>query len=170
MAVFNAIRTVLAIREFQDTVVPPEMINQIIEAGRLSGSSMNLQPWHFIVVQKRETLQQIGAVTKYGPYVAQAPVAIVVVIDRSVFAISDASRAIQSMILTAWDAGIGSNWVGFVDFEGSDSVNPLLGIPAGHDILAILPFGYPAKEVGQGKKKRKPVAEVVSGERFGEPW
>ena len=63
-----------------------------------------------------------------------------VVTDKSDFSISDASRAIQSMILTAWDEGVGSNWVGFF---GLEQVNPLLNVPAGLEVLAILPFGYP---------------------------
>ena len=55
MEVFEAVRTILAVREFQDKAVPPESVRRIVEAGRLSGSSMNRQPWHFIVV--RESLR-----------------------------------------------------------------------------------------------------------------
>jgi nitroreductase len=64
MEVFEAVRTVLAVREFQDKAVPPESVRRIVEAGRLSGSSMNRQPWHFIVVQNRESLRQLGALRK----------------------------------------------------------------------------------------------------------
>ena len=104
---------------------------------------------------------------QYGPYIAQAPLAIAVVIDRTRFAVSDGSRAIQSMVLTAWDEGIGSNWVGFM---GPDEVKPVLGIADDRDLLAIVPFGYPAQPAGKGHKKRKTVDEVVFGERFGEPY
>jgi len=55
MEVFEAVRTMLAVREFQDKPVPPESVRRIVEAGRLSGGSMNRQPWHFIVV--RESLR-----------------------------------------------------------------------------------------------------------------
>ena len=64
MEVFEAVRTVLAVREFQDKAVPPESVRRIVEAGRLSGSSMNRQPWHFIVVQNRESLRQLGALSQ----------------------------------------------------------------------------------------------------------
>ena len=57
MEVFEAVRTMLAVREFQDKAVPPESVRRIVGAGRLSGSSMNRQPWHFIVVQNRESLR-----------------------------------------------------------------------------------------------------------------
>lgn len=167
MDVFDAIRTVLAVRSYADKPVPPEAIRRIVEAGRLTGSSMNLQPWHFIVIENRETLRQLGALARSGPYVAGAPLAIVVAIENSRFAQSDASRAIQSMILTAWSEGIGSNWVGFM---GLAEIKALLGVPESLEILAILPFGYPAKAVGLGRKKRKLLAEVAHRERFGQAF
>jgi hypothetical protein len=46
----------------------------------------------------------------------------------------------------------------------------LLGIPAEMDIPAILPFGYPAQAVGQGKKQRKPLGTVAHREKFGQPF
>src|SRR5439155_1912666 len=125
------------------------------------------QPWHFIVVRDAETLRRLGALASSGPYVAQAPLAIVVATDRTRFAISDASRAIQSMLLTAWADGVGSNWVGF---GGLDNAKALLYIPANLDVLAVLPFGYPARPVGRGKKQRKPLREVAHRDRYGRPF
>jgi len=164
--VFEAVRTVLAVRKYQDKAVPPDVVRRIVEAGRLTGSSMNGQPWQFIVVEDRETLRQLGALARTGPYIAQAPLAIVVVIENSKFSVSDASRAIQSMILTAWSEGIGSNWVGFF---GLDDVKSLLGIPKDLDVLAIVPFGYPVRATGKGKKRRKSFEEVVHYGRFAHP-
>ena len=167
MEVFEAVRTVLAVREYQDKPVPAEIVQRIVEAGRLTGSSMNRQPWHFIVVQDHDTPRQLGALAKTGPYTGQAALAIVVVIQRTPFSVSDGSRAIQSMMLTAWSEGVGSNWVGFM---GMTEVKPLLGIPDNLDMLAIIPFGYPARPVGKGKKNRKPLSEVAHLERFGQPF
>jgi nitroreductase len=167
MEVFEAVRTALAIRNYKETAVPSEVVRRIVEAGRLSGSAMNGQPWHFIAVEDRETLRQLGSVARTGPYVAQAPLAVVVAVHRTKFAVADASRAIQSMILTAWAEGVGSNWVGFM---GLDDVKPILGIPGDLDVLAIIPFGYPPKAVGKGKKNRKPLSEVAHRGRFGQPF
>jgi nitroreductase len=64
------------------------------EAGRLTGSGMNGQPWHFIIVRDPETLRKLGSMASSGPYVAQGPLAIVVATEKSRFAVSDASRAI----------------------------------------------------------------------------
>ena len=166
MEVFESVRTVLAVRSYQDKPLPPDVVTRIVEAGRLTASSMNGQPWHFVVVENRDMLRRLAVAARTGPYIAQAPLAIVVVIERTRFAVSDASRAIQSMILTAWSEGVGSNWVGFV---GMLDLNALLGIPDTLDVLAVLPFGYPVQPGGQGKKRRKPASEVVHRERFGQP-
>ncbi|MGH2374817.1 MAG: nitroreductase family protein [Candidatus Methylomirabilaceae bacterium] len=167
MEVFAAVRTVLAVRRYRDTPVPAEIVGRIVEAGGLTGSGMNAQPWHFIVVENRDTLRQIGSLVRSGPYIAQAAFAIVVAIEKTRFAVSDGSRAIQSMILTAWSEGIGSNWAGFLGMTG---VKSLLAIPDGLDVLAILPFGYPAQAHGRGKKQRKPLSKVAHRGRFGQSF
>ena len=56
METFDAIRTVLAVRHFKDTLIPEPIVRQIVEAGRLTASGGNGQPWHFIVVRDKETL------------------------------------------------------------------------------------------------------------------
>jgi nitroreductase len=71
------------------------------------------------------------------------------------------------MVLTAWGDGVGSNWVGF---GGLKEVKALLGIPAELDLLAIVPFGYPVRAVGGGKKQRKPLENVAHRERYGQPF
>jgi nitroreductase len=166
--VFEAVRTVLAVREYRDEPIPGDVMNRIVEAGHLSASSMNRQPWHFVVVRDEQALRQLGSLVRTGPYIAGAAAAIVVGYERgSMFGVSDASRAIQSMILAAWAEGVGSNWTGFT---GMDEVRAMVGLPDAYDVLAVLPFGYPARPVGRGKKNRKPVGEVVSSERYGTPW
>ena len=127
---------------------------------------MNEQPWHFIVVQNRETLRRLGGLARSGPYVSEAPLAIVVAVEKTRFAVSDASRAIQSMLLTAWADGVGSNWVGF---GGLEEVKARLKVPAGLEVLAILPLGYPVGAVGRGKKQRKPLRVVAHREEYGQP-
>ena len=166
MDVVEAIRTLRAVRRYQAKLVPMETIGRIVEAGRLTGSAMNEQPWHFIVVENREMLRRLGALARSGPYIAEAPLAIVVAVEKTRFAVSDASRAIQSMLLTAWADGVGSNWVGF---GGLAEVKALLKVPAGLEVFAILPFGYPVGAVGRGKKKRKPVRVVAHREEYGQP-
>src|SRR5437870_6592607 len=165
-AVFDAVRTVLAVREYQERPVDEEVVRRIAEAAHLTASAANRQEWHFVVVRDRETLQRLGRLVRTGPYIAGATFAIVVAYQRdSRTGVSDASRAAQSMMLAAWGDGVGSNWTGFT---GLTEVAQEVGIPERYDVLAVLPFGYPARAGGKGKKKRKPLGEVVSAEHFGQ--
>ena len=167
MDVFETVRTVLAVRAFQDKPIPADVIHRIVESAWLTGSSRNGQPSHFIIVEIRDTLKQLGQLAPTGPYIAQAPLAVVVAMEPSPYVVSDVSRAIQSMILTAWAEGVGSNWVGYQNLA---QVKPLLGIPSDMEVMAILPFGYPVKKVGKGRKNRKPLEQVAHRERFGQPF
>jgi len=129
---------------------------------------MNKQPWHFVVLRDRERLQQAADLVKTGRSSSDAGLAVVVAIEKdSPFGLSDASRAIQSMMLTAWADGVGSNWTGFT---GMDAVAILLEIPASYDVIALVPFGYPTRPATQGHKNRKPLGEVASAETFGNPF
>jgi nitroreductase len=71
------------------------------------------------------------------------------------------------MVLTAWEHGVGSNWVGFF---GLDEVKPVLNIPENLKVFAIVPFGYPDQPAGKGKKNRKPFGDVVQEEKYGQPF
>jgi nitroreductase len=166
--VFEAARTVLAVREFQDKPIPDDVLGRIVEAAHLSASASNVQPWHFVVVTDRAGLRELGRLVAHGPYIAGAAAAIVVGIEKANhLAISDASRAIQSMILVAWGDGVGSNWTGFRELEG---VRHEVGLPDRYEVLAVVPFGYPKRKIGMGRKRRKPLAEVASAERYGNPF
>jgi nitroreductase len=166
--VFDVARTVLAVREYEDREISDEILDRVVEAAHLNASSENRQPWHFVVVRERQTLRDLGRLVKYGPYTATAAAAIVVAYERSSrYGVSDVSRAIQTMMLTAWADGVGSNWTGF---GGLDEVGKRVGLPDSYDVLAVVPFGYPARPVGKGRKNRKPLADVASRERFGTPY
>jgi nitroreductase len=158
----------VAVRDYADRPVPDEVVTRIVEAAHLSASSMNGQPWHFVVVRNREQLQRLAGLARTGPYIAGAALAVVAAAEKdSRFGLSDASRAIQSMMLTAWADGVGSNWVGF---SGMREVADLVGIPDEYDVVAIVPFGYPRHPASRGRKKRKPLAVIASAETFGDPF
>jgi nitroreductase len=164
--VFEAVRTVLAVREYQDRELPADVVRRIAEAAQLTASGANLQPWHFVVVRERAGLRKLGSMMRTGPYIAGAAAAVIVAYEKaSKYGVSDSSRAVQSMILTAWGDGVGSNWTGFA---GLEAVRKEFGLPDAYDVLAVVPLGYPKRKI-LGKKKRKPFNDVVSAERFGTP-
>ena len=155
MDAFESVRTLLAVRSYEDKPVPSEVVKKIVDAAHLTASSMNRQPWHFVVVDDRDMLTKLGELATTGKYTAQAALAIVVLVEKdSRFGVSDGSRAIQSMMLTAWSEGVGSNWVGF---RGLEPVKDVLGIPDEYEILAIVPFGYPIARYWPRQKESQAV-------------
>lgn len=167
MQVYDAIRTMLAVREYQDRPIPNEVVARIVEAARLTGSSRNRQGWDFVVVREAATLRRLGELAATGPYIADAPMAIAVVVPETPTGYMDGSRAAQDMMLTAWGEGIGSN---VVTSGNTPEIKHLLGVPGDLMILALIPFGYPVAKVGKGNKKRKGPAEVAHSERYGRPF
>ena len=81
MEVYDCLRSRLTIRSSKPDPVPDEMVTRILQAGRWAPSSRNLQPWHFIVIRDREALQEIGRIATSGSFVAQAPLAIAIVME-----------------------------------------------------------------------------------------
>ena len=161
--VFEAVRTIMAVREYDDRALPDDVALRIVEAGRLTASGGNGQPWHFVLVRSREGLRKLGSLVRTGPYIANAAAAVIVGYEKSSrIGVSDASRAIQSILLAAWGDGVASNWTGF----GLDNVRAEFGFPDTYDVIAVVPLGYPKRKV-IGRKKRKPLSEVASAERFG---
>ena len=165
--VFEAVRTVMAIREYDQKPVPDDVARRILAAAHLTASASNRQPWHFVLVRDPQRIQKLGSLIRTGRYTSASAAAVIVAYEKESgqYGMSDASRAIQSMILVAWGDGVGSNWTGF---GGMEEVRQEFGIPDTYDVLAVIPFGYPKRKV-IGKKKRKPFTEVVSAERYGKP-
>ena len=164
--VYETVRTVMAVREYDGKAVPDDALRRVVEAAHQTASGSNLQPWHFILVRDRERLRKLGSLVRTGGYTAGAAAAVIVAYEKSIkLGVSDCSRAIQDMILVAWADGVGSNWTGAGGLEG---VRVEFGLPDTFDVLAVVPLGYPNRRI-LGRKKRKPFYEVVSAERFGAP-
>ena len=64
--VFDAVRTVLAVRDFDDRPLPEGLLDRIAEAAHLTASASNAQPWHFVVVHERESLRDLGRLVRTG--------------------------------------------------------------------------------------------------------
>ncbi|TMC83331.1 MAG: nitroreductase, partial [Chloroflexi bacterium] len=90
--VFEAVRTLMAIRQYADRPLPADLARRIVEAGQLTASASNIQPWHFILVRERDALRKLGSLIRTGPYTANAAAAVIVAYEKEKgeFGISDA--------------------------------------------------------------------------------
>ncbi len=152
MDVYQAITTRRTIRRFQQKPIDPALLERIVNAGRLAPSAANSQPVDFIVVTQPDLCQQVFATTAWAggvtprrtPKPGQQPTAWVIVLLNSkrghLSATADAAAAIENMILTALDAGLGSCWIGSVERK---ELAPILNIPDHCTIDSVLALGYP---------------------------
>lgn len=155
------------VREFAPDPVPEEAVRRVLEAGRMAPSQRNRQQWHFVLVQERDLLRQLGQAASTGPYIAQAAFAVVIAMDGAKMPQVDGARAAQSMQLAAWAEGLGSCWVSGLD---RDRIKALLGVPAPLEIVTVLPFGRPTPAARAVRKRRKPLASIAHRNRFGTPY
>ncbi len=170
MEVFDCIRRRRTVREFKPDPVPEEVVYKILQAGRWSPSSSNTQPWHFVVVQDRATLQRLGEIATQGSFIAGAPLAIATVMDQATRPQLDAGRALQQMELVAWSEGMGTCFVGVRSEDQQKAVKELLGIPTEMELITVMPFGYRAPGSRRPGTPRTPLAEMAHRERFGESF
>ena len=141
MDTFLVIASRREVREYSDRPLPGEAVERILDAGRLSGSSKNRQPWTFLIVGSRDLVDAL-AQTVYEPAnVTGAPLVVAVVLGPKSLQF-DAGRVAQNMLLTAWNEGIGGvpNRV-----SDMDAAREVLGLSADDDVPVVLTFGYPAR-------------------------
>ena len=167
MDVFACIQSRPAVRSFRTEQIPEDVIKKILHAGRQAHSQRNRQPWRFVVVQNGDTLKQIGALASTGPYIAEAPLAIALVIEGAKNPYIDATRAAECLMLAAWSEGVGSCWVGGID---RPKIKELLGIPEEAELITVIPFGYPTAEETTKTKVRKRLRKIAFRERYGDPY
>ncbi|MFX0064641.1 MAG: nitroreductase family protein [Candidatus Hermodarchaeota archaeon] len=161
------IRTRRAVRHFKPDPIPDEILYRILNSARLAPSSKNSQPWHFIVIKNKKTLQELAKMTYTGDFLPDAPLAIATVLENAKLE-TDAARAIQNMVLTAWKYKIGTVWI--TNFW--EKAKKILGIPmtGNYKLITVMPFGYIYDDSkSRGKKHRKKFEEIVHSENFENP-
>jgi nitroreductase len=143
---WQAINSVRVVREFSDEPIAAEHLDRILNAGRRTGSSKNDQHWAFIVIRDRDHLAELANVGHYASHLAGATVAVAIVTPDATghynnSVMWDSGRAAQSMVLAAWELGIGS--VPATVYDHALAAR-LLGLPEDRRCDFLLSFGHPA--------------------------
>ncbi len=168
------LRTLRTVRWFTDQPVPQAVVDDLLTVARWSGSANNRQPWEFVVVRNRDTLQRLSELEGYVRHLAGATLVTVLVMDGNPDQVEqetfDEGVLSQRLQLAAQAHGLGSA-IGWFHGEGRQAAKDILGIPRDRLVRTALSFGY--EDVGaEGARShppqaRKPLAEIVHDERFG---
>jgi nitroreductase len=166
------LRSLRAVRSFRPDPVPQEVIDDILDVARWSGSASNRQPWEIILVRERDTLTSLASVDGYADHLARAPLGIVLAMsgDRAEQETYDEGRLAERIMLAAFAHGVGSS-IGWIVGRGRDAAKELLGIPQHKVVRTAISLGYPDEQgrrprSGRGPA-RKPLGEIVHQERYG---
>jgi nitroreductase len=170
MHVAEAIRTKRAVRQFQAKSPPEGAVLAILNAGRHAQSSKNTQPWHFIAVQDRNTLQALSTTGTWAGHLAGAALGVALLTpdpDQRFSIMFDAGQAAAYMQLAAWELGIGSCLASIYEPE---QARQILGFPEDWHLRIALSFGYPLEEamLVQPPRKggRRSLNEVVHWDKW----
>ena len=170
MDVFEAINKRRSIRKYKNKQVEKEKIFKVLEAARLGPSAANNQPCHFIVVTDSQVRESLKAAYS-ADWLLKAPAIIVVCADPrqswrrrdgEEFWKVDGAIAMQNLILTATDLGLGTCWI--ANFSENE-LKGALNIPKDFKVVAITTLGY-SDEEKRPATERKPLEAIVHSEKW----
>jgi len=167
--VLEAIKKRQSVRSYQEKEIPEEILQQILEAGRLAPSASNRQGWKFIVVKDEHLKQKLVPVCRNQKFVGEASLVIVGCATNLEHIMPcgehsypiDLAIALDHMSLEAASLGLGTCWIGAFY---QDQVKEILSVPKNIRIVALMPVGYP-KELGS-KTGRKPLSEIICYNKY----
>jgi len=163
-----------SIRKFKDKAVEKDKIDLLIEAGLRSPSSRGMNPWEFIVVKERNTLNELSCSKPHGAsFLKNAALGIVIIADseKCDVWIEDTSIASTYIQLAAQEIGLGSCWIQIRkrfykdEISAEKRVAELLNIPEKYRVESIMAIGYP-DEVKAGHKKESLLYNKVHYEKY----
>ncbi len=164
MDALTAITTRRSVRRFSQKPVPDELINKLINAGRLAPTANNVQPWEFVVVTNKETRERIARLANYGSFIADAPVCIAVFCKDTKYYLEDGSAATENILITAHAVGLGSCWVAGDKKPYCNEIKEILNVPSTYKLISLLPVGYPLNTPTTHDKRG--INEVMHKEKF----
>jgi len=160
MELYEAVHGRRSIRRFVPGAVSDAALERILRAGMAAPSAVNEQPWHFLILRDRPTLQALSESHPYAEMVAHAALAIVVCVDMTLvkrpdYWQHDCAAATQNILLAVHAEGLGSVWVGVYPREARiTEVRKVIALPDHIHPFCILPVGVPGEHKGPEDRYR----------------
>jgi len=164
MDVFVAIKKRCSVREYSDKLIPKDVIEKIVDAGRLAPTARKEEPWEFIAVTDKNTLKALAGLADHGRFIEGSAATIAVCCRDTKYYLEDGCAATENILVAAAGLGVVSCWVAGDKKHYSQAVLELLKAPAGYKLISMIALGYPMKDVVPLKKR--PLGEFLHWERF----
>lgn len=143
MDAYRAIISKRDTRSFTEQAPDDDAVHRILQAGRMAGSSKNVQPCRFIVISDPQKKVDIAKCGDFAAWIPTAPLLIAIGVSaQSTRGEFDAGRAAQNMMVAAWAEGISSCPV---SMHHVDCARDAVGLPGDFHVSIVVAFGYPAR-------------------------
>jgi nitroreductase len=164
MDALEALKTRRSHRAFKPDAVPKEILEQMIDCGRLAATGRNAQPWVFIVITDETIRKQLADVMVHSKFAADSGVCVVVFCEEVDYYLEDGSAAIQNIMVAGRALGIDTCWIAGGKQIYEDAARKLLGVPNNHRLVGIIPVGYATDSPSPQKKS---LDEVLHWQKYG---
>jgi len=163
MDAIECIKTRRSIRSYRATTIARDIIEDIVDCGRLAATAINVQPWAFIAITDRRALEEIASLTDHGKFIADAGCCVAVFCEKTKYYLEDGSAATQNLLLATRAHGLGSCWVAGDKKPYCGRVRELLGVPDTHTLVSLVAIGEAESTPSPPKK---PLGKVLHWERY----
>jgi len=164
MDIFEVIKQRKSVREYSEKALGKELLEKIIDAGRVAATARNEQPWEFIVTSDKETLNKICGMCPNGPFIKDASHLIAVFSKDTKYYLEDCSSATQNMLLAIEALGLGGCWVAGDKKDYIEDIRKIFNVPEVYKLVSMISVGYPKKK--QDPKAKRNLKEVLHWQKW----
>jgi nitroreductase len=145
-----------SVRKYESREIPAAMFNDLFEAAMAAPSAVAKDPWHFLLIRNRKTLDNIVKILPNGQMLRQAPAAVIVCGDINKthaneisYMLQDLSAAVENLLLAASTLGLGACWLGMHPRpDRIDNIRRLFSLPENIIPMCGIALGWPAENPG----------------------
>lgn len=164
MDTLQAIKSRVSIRKYKSLPVPKEILEDIVDCGRMAPTGFNHQPWVFVVVTDQEIRNKISQAARYGKFIKDAGACIVVFCNKGEETmLEDACAATENMIIAAQAYGLGTCWVNSHRKAHSEEIKGITNCPDNYELITLIAVGYADEDKRTPKKS---LDEVIRWNEF----
>lgn len=138
-----------SVRRYLDKKVEREKTERLVRAAMQAPSAMNQQPWEFLVLEDKKTIEKLAAFSPYARMLLEAPLAIVILektdnLRSPSFTQQDLGACTENLLLQAAYEGLGAVWLGVSRGDDREKfICDMFSIPQNLKPFCIVAVGYP---------------------------
>ena len=154
-----------SVRNYQDKKINKEVLEDIVDCGRLAPTGYNNQPWTFLVITDKNKKDKLANIAQSGSFIKEAGACIVVFCDKDAeTGLEDACAATENMMIAARAYGLETCWINTYKKDPSEDIKKFLNCPQDQELMTMFAVGY-----SEGKVKapsKKDLKEVIAWQQL----